>query len=79
MPTSEYYADTHESGTCRSCEKPIEFAVNVRTGKRMPFNTPIVALKTRHEDATHRLIETVDLAQSHFVDCPNRDQHRKPR
>lgn len=79
MPTSLYYADTHEPGECRSCGKPIEFAVNVRTGKRMPFNAPIVALKTKHEDATHRVIEEVDLAQSHFVDCPNRDQHRRPR
>jgi hypothetical protein len=79
MPTALYYADTREPGNCRSCEAPIEFARNVKTGKRMPFNAPIVALRTSHEPETHRLIEEVDLAQTHFATCPKARKHRTPR
>ncbi len=64
--------------SCWSCHRAIEFATNAKTGKAMPFDAPIVALTTKHDD-DWRLLEEVDLATSHFVSCPNRDQHRRPR
>jgi len=79
MPTSDYYADTHQAATCRSCGAAIEFAENVRTHKRMPFNAPILPQQTRFEPDTHRVIEKVDLAHSHFATCPNSAQHRRSR
>jgi hypothetical protein len=73
MRTTEIYSDTRKPGTCRgrSCGAAIVFATIVKSGKTMPFSGDPVALKTRHEDATHRLIETVDLGASHFADCPD--------
>jgi hypothetical protein len=68
VPNTEIFADTRGPGKCRSCEAAIEWAEIVRTGKRMPFNAPIVALRTRHEGG--RLVEEVDLATSHFATCP---------
>lgn len=68
--TAEIYADTRGRTRCRSCEKPIEFAELVRGGKRMPFDAPIVALRTRH-DGGGRLVEEVDLGTTHFATCPD--------
>jgi hypothetical protein len=70
VPNTEIFADTRGPGKCRSCEAAIEWAEIVRSGKRMPFNAPIVALRTRHDDAG-RLVEEVDLATSHFGTCPD--------
>ena len=76
MKTTEIYADTRTHATCRGCSAAIVFAENVRTGKRMPFNHPLVALQTRH-DGGHRLVETVDLGESHFAHCRQADRFRR--
>ena len=68
MKTTEIFADTRAHATCRGCSAPIVFAEIVKSGKRMPFDLPLVALKTRHDDG-HRLIEEVDLGESHFASC----------
>jgi hypothetical protein len=44
----------------------------------MPFDAPILALTTKH-DEQWRALEEVDLAASHFATCPKRDQFRRPR
>jgi len=75
MKTIEVYADTRFTTLCRSCKADIEFGQNVKTGRSMPFNAPIVALRTRHDDA-HRLIEIVDLSTSHFGSCPDANKWR---
>lgn len=69
MPTTFILADTRGPGRCRSCDKPIVWAEIAKSGKRMPFDTPLVALTTKHDEA-HRLLEEVDLAGSHFGTCP---------
>lgn len=74
MKTTEIYSDTRKTGICRgpNCGRTILFATIVKSGKTMPFRDPqLVALSTRHEPATMRLIETVDLGESHFGDCPD--------
>jgi hypothetical protein len=69
-PTTEIWSDTRGFGPCRSCGARLEWAELVKGGKRMPFNSPIVALKTRHDPDTGRVIETVDLSTNHFANCP---------
>ena len=77
--TTEIFADTRTHANCRGCDAPIVFAEIVKSGKRMPFDLPLVALQTRHEEATHRLIETVDLGESHFASCKAASQFRRAR
>ncbi len=47
----------------------------------MCFDGDPIALRTRHEDGTHRLIEIVDLAENHWKTCPGAQdfQKRTPR
>lgn len=75
-PTIEIYADTRGERQCRSCDQRIVFAQIVKGGKVMPFDAPLVALRTRH-DADRRLIEEVDLGESHFATCPKANQFRR--
>lgn len=76
--TTEIYADTRVHANCRGCEAPIVFAELVKGGKRMPFDLPLVALTTRHDDGG-RLVESVDLGESHFATCRNADRFRTAR
>lgn len=69
MKLTQIYADTRDMADCRGCGAAIEFAELVKSGKRMPFNAPIVALRTSH-DGGHRLIEEIDLDTNHFATCP---------
>lgn len=81
MAWIEIWADTRGGGTCRSCGAPVEWAMLVKSSKKMPFDAPIVAVLTKHDPATHRVIETIDSAvtTSHFASCPDRDKWRKDR
>lgn len=54
--------------TCTSCGAPIAWIVTPG-GKRMP-----IALR----GATRNLVGELE-GESHFADCPNADQHRRPR
>lgn len=78
MKSCEIFADSRAHATCRGCGAPIVFAQVVKSGKQMPFDRPLVALRTRHDDG-HRLIEEVDLGESHFASCKNADRFRKAR
>lgn len=73
------YADTRGRGRCRSCDAEIEWAENTVTHKRMPFDAPIVAVKTASEQGSGRAIETVDttVTKSHFATCPQAKQWRR--
>jgi hypothetical protein len=74
--TTEIYADTRGHAKCRGCDAPIVFAEIVKGGKRMPFDLPLVALRTRHDDGG-RLIEEVDLGENHFASCPRSATFRR--
>jgi hypothetical protein len=67
----EIWADTRGRARCRGCRAPIEWAEIVVTGKKMCFDGEIVALSTRHDHATRRLIESVDLSTNHWATCPD--------
>lgn len=69
--TIEIYADTRGFARCRGCGAAIEWAEIVATGKKMCFDTAIVALATRHSPQTNRLIEVVDLETNHWASCPD--------
>jgi hypothetical protein len=72
--TIEIYADTRGPGVCRGkdCGRRILWAEVVRTGKKMCFNDPEeVALSTRHEPSSGRLIEALEFSHNHWASCPN--------
>lgn len=66
----EVFADTRGQAICRGCGAPIEWAEIVKSGKKMCFDGQILALTTRHDPATQRLIERVDQATNHWATCP---------
>lgn len=80
MAILRIYQDTRGRGRCRSCGAPVEWAELV-TGKRMPFNPPIVVVRTQGSMlAGDRTIEEVDstVTLSHFATCPQaKDWRRK--
>jgi len=68
--------------SCRSCGAPIEWAEMVRSGRRMPFDAlapGLVAISTKHDPDTHRLIDVVDstVSKNHFVTCPQGNAWRR--
>lgn len=67
--TVEIRARSKGLGTCRGCGASIEWGEIVKSGARMPFDPPIVALRTRHDNAGE-LIEEVDLTTNHWATCP---------
>jgi len=79
MPEIKIWSDTRGKGRCRSCQAPLEWAENVNTGHKIPFNDPIVSVRSYHDEDTHRLIEVVNLSvtTSHFSDCPDAAAFRK--
>lgn len=73
MKTIEIFADTRGFSACSGadCGARILWAQVVKSGRKMCFDGDPVAISTRHEPATHRLIETVDLDANHWATCPN--------
>jgi hypothetical protein len=70
----EIYSDTRSVGKCTgpNCGKKILWAEVVKSGKRMPFSDPeAVALSTRGERATGRVIEAIPFELNHWNDCPD--------
>ena len=66
------YADSRRPGQCRSCGAPIEWAETVATGKAMPFDPPIVALRQQSSMLeSGRAVEWVDGGTTHFATCPD--------
>jgi hypothetical protein len=75
--TIEIFADTRGKAICRGCGQPIEWAEIVKSGKKMCFNGEIVALSTRQEPETARLIEAADFATNHWGTCPKREEFKR--
>jgi hypothetical protein len=73
--TTDIWADSRGGGICKGCGAPLTWAEIVKSGKRMPFEQGLVALRTRHEAG--RLIEEVDLADNHWAKCPKQAMFRK--
>lgn len=81
MAFIEIYSDSRGFQNCRSCNAKMEWGMNVKTKKRIPFDAPIVSVQTKTEQATGRQIEIVDThkCQSHFVTCPDREKWRRSK
>ena len=77
MNTIEIYSDSRGRAKCKGCGASIEWGTIVKSGKKMCFDGEIVALSTRHDPATHRLIEAVDFETNHWTSCPDRAQFKK--
>jgi hypothetical protein len=76
----EVYVDSFGVSTCTgaNCRKRILWAEVVRSGRKMCFDDPeIVALRSRHEPATHRLIYEFPLDGNHWAHCPDRDRFKR--
>lgn len=75
------YQDSKGAGRCRSCGAAVEWAEVVKSGKRMPFDPPIVAVRTQGSvlDGEGRVVEMVDttVTASHFQTCPQAKDWRR--
>jgi hypothetical protein len=79
MTTLLIYHDTRYDGVCRSCGAPIVWAQLV-TGKRMPFDPPLVVKRTQHTlIEPERAIDYLDMdaTRSHFASCPDAAKWRR--
>lgn len=67
------WADTIRSAPCNGphCRSTVYFAQNVKTGRFVPFKARPVPLVEERELGTNRPMWTVDLAGTHFGDCPD--------
>lgn len=65
---------------CRSCHAPVVW-VKTDAGRLMPLDArPLVVFKVDEKgDPPRAFIFSESVFQSHFVTCPNADQHRKKR
>jgi hypothetical protein len=74
MPTTEIFPSTRRLGTCREsrCQASITFAQIVKTGKLMPFDSPLEPISVHERETTFGRTDiwVVDLAKSHFATCP---------
>jgi hypothetical protein len=79
MAILKIYADSKGPGKCRSCGASITWAEMVSSGKRMPFDGEIVAVKTEQPGIGERQIEHVDTTVnlSHFATCPDSEKWRR--
>lgn len=77
MKSIDVYADTRGVSRCtgKTCGQRILWATIVASGRKMCFNdAEAVALKTRLEPTTNRVIETLDLDDNHWATCSDRKQ-----
>ena len=63
------------SETCSKCGKPIVWAINMDTGKRIPLDMipPIYAIQreTQSSDVIVKRMEKGEFGVSHFATCPD--------
>lgn len=78
MPILKIYQDSKGRGTCRSCGAAIEWA-ELTSGKRHPFDAPIVVVRSQGSVLEGRVIEHIDTAvsASHFATCPDANDWRR--
>ena len=78
MPLLKIYQDSKGLGRCRSCGASIEWA-ELTSGKRHPFDAPIVAVRSQGSVLDGRVIEEVDtsVSSSHFATCPDAKDWRR--
>jgi hypothetical protein len=80
MALLDIYQDSRGPGNCRSCGARVEWAELVKSGKRMPFDAPIVTVRTQGDIlGGGRVVETVDtgVTASHFETCPDAPDWRR--
>ncbi len=81
MAKIRIWVDTKGESVCKSCGGHIEWAEVVASGKKAPFDAPIVTVLTETDPESGRQIETVDtsVTKSHFASCPQSDEWRSHR
>ena len=70
--TIEVWADTRGRGRCRGehCGAAGTWYETL-TGKKMLFTGEPVALSTRHDESSGRLVEVLDFESVHWRSCPD--------
>jgi hypothetical protein len=58
----EIWQDEKRRARCRSCGRPIEWAINARTNRPVAFDGEIVAIRTQGNMLTDRVREIIDTA-----------------
>lgn len=73
------YRDVASPAWCRSCKADIVWMETAPAGRMMPMNAGAVAQGSEFDEATRRTVAFYRAADSHFVTCPNSEEHRKKR
>jgi hypothetical protein len=79
QPTVRVFADHREWGRCKACNAPLVWVYTYPRGKSMPLERASVALSTFHDPVEGKVIEVHDVADCHFVTCPQADRFRAKR
>lgn len=74
--TIQIFADSRGRGICKGCGAPIEWAKLVASGKKMPFDVPIVEV-SGHQDLAGREVHVVSLERNHWASCSARAQFKR--
>lgn len=71
------------TATCKSCGAAITWAVSTTTGARIPLDAdpvgPASALFYLDDESGIQVGGAETVYRNHFITCPSREQHRKPR
>ena len=77
--TIDVFTDSRGPGKCKACGEHIVWAQIARSGKKMCFNLPAVALKTGKDEVTGRFTEAIEFATNHWASCPGAEQFKTPK
>jgi hypothetical protein len=75
--TIEICPDRRGRGVCRGCGAALVYGEIVTSGKRMCVDVPAVALETRHEEATRRVIEAITFEANHGARRRQRERFKR--
>jgi hypothetical protein len=75
--TIEVWADTRGMATCKGCGAVITWAEIVRSGKKMCFDGEALALQTRYDHESARMIEAIEFETNHWASCPKAKEFKR--
>jgi len=77
VKTVDVWLDSRGAGTCRGCGRPMIWYTTFVNGKKLPFDPPAVPLRSFTDEGTHKVVEVLDLATTHWATCPDRERFKK--
>jgi hypothetical protein len=74
MALLQLWEDSFVAGRCPTCDEHVHSARSVRSGKMMPFDNPLMVVRTETLTSTTRAIAVVDgdASMCHLQSCRGR-------